>query len=85
MERRVTALKKMLAEIHAMIQALRPAPTGLRQEPALESVSAAFASAAQMAAASGSGHVPAAVQGPLFCKGNARTTPWPTSYTMLSV
>ena len=80
MERRVAASEKMLAEIHAMIQALRPVPTVLRPEPALASVSAAFGSAAQMAA--DSGHIPAAVQGPSFCQGNARATPWPTSDTM---
>ena len=45
-------------------------------------VSAAFGSTAQMAAASGSGHVPAAVQGPSFSQGNARATPWPTSDTV---
>ena len=43
----MAASEKMLAEIHAMIQALRPAPTVLRPEPALASVSAAFGSAAQ--------------------------------------
>ena len=80
MERRVAASEKMLAEIHAMIQALRPVPTVLRPEPALASVSAAFGSAAQMAA--DSGHIPAAVQGPSFCQGNARATPCPTSDTM---
>ena len=48
MERCVAALEKML---------LRPAPTVLRPEP----VSAAFGSAAQMATAYDSGHVPAAV------------------------
>ena len=52
----------------------------LRPEPALAPVSAAFGSAAQMAA--DSGHIPAAVQGPSFCQGNARATPWPTSDTM---
>ena len=78
MERRVAASETMIAEIHAMVQALRPVPTLLRPEPAVASVSAAFGSAAQMAAASGSGPV----QGPSFCQGNARATPWPTSDTV---
>ena len=78
MERRVAASETMIADIHAMVQALRPVPTLLRPEPAVASVSAAFGSAAQMAAASGSGPV----QGPSFCQGNARATPWPTSDTV---
>ena len=47
-------------------------------------MSAAFGSAAQEAVASGSGHVPAAVQGPSFCQGNTRATPWLTSDTVPS-
>ena len=78
MERRMAASETMIVEIHAMVQALRPVPTLLRPEPAVASVSAAFGSAAQMAAASGSGPV----QGPSFCQGNARATPWPTSDTV---
>ena len=74
----MAASEKMLAEIHAMIQALRPAPTVLRPEPALASVSAVFGSAAQMAAASDS----TAVQGPSLCQSNARATPWPTPDTV---
>ena len=47
MERCVAASENMHVEIHAMAQALCLAPTVLRREPALASVSTAFGSAAQ--------------------------------------